>query len=140
VRPAVFMPIPVQSRVTKFLLSGAANTLVTYVFYLWLLNWLPYRLSFSISFFTGIVLAYLLARYVVFQKPAGRLGPVWMLLIYVLQYLLGLFMVTIWVKGLSAPPFLAPIFATLCSLPVTYLLSRRVFRGRHEAGLDSMQQ
>jgi putative flippase GtrA len=122
----------VSVRVTKFLLSGGANTLVTYVLYLWLLNWLPYQISFSIAFSAGIVLAYLLSRYVVFQKSAGRFGPVWVLLIYVFQYALGMLLVTLWVKGLSAPVFLAPLFSTVCSLPVTYCLSRLVFRGQDE--------
>lgn len=120
----------VSPRVTKFLLSGGANTLATYILYLWLLNWLPYQLSFSIAFACGIVLAYLLARYVVFQRPAGLMGPVWVLLIYLIQYVLGLGLVTLWVRGLSAPTFLAPVFSTICCLPLTYYFSRRVFRGQ----------
>lgn len=119
-------------RVVKFLLSGGANTLVTYILYLWLLNWLPYHASFSIAFFTGITLAYVLSRYFVFQKSAGRLGPAWVLLIYLLQYALGILLVTLWVKKLAAPAFLAPLFSTACSLPITYGLSRLVFRGQGE--------
>jgi putative flippase GtrA len=128
------MPSVVSVRITKFLLSGAANTLVTYGLYLALLHWFSYQLSFSIAFSAGIVFAYLLARYVVFQKPAIRLGPIWVLLIYALQYALGMLLVTLWVKGLSAPPFLAPLFSTVCSLPITYRLSRLVFRGQEKTG------
>lgn len=111
----------------RFLTSGAFNTLATYLLYLGLLTRLPYRVSFSIAYVSGIGLAYAMNRYLVFRQPGGRAGPLLVALIYVGQYLLSLVLVTSLVHWLSMPPALAPLFATALTLPLTYLLNRRVF-------------
>ena len=50
---------------------------------------------------SGIVLAYVLYRYFVFGHSGGRYGPVWVALIYLGQYLLGLALVSFWVEVLG---------------------------------------
>lgn len=117
-----------RSSVLKFLASGAFNTGATYLVYLALLPVLPYRWSYTISYLLGIAMAYMLYRYFVFGTSAGRFGPVWVTLIYLLQYLAGLALVSFWVQGLQAPSILAPAFAVAVTLPLTYVLNRRVFR------------
>ena len=47
----------------RFLVSGGFNTLVTYGLYLLLLNVLSYRISYTIAYVAGIVLAYSLNRF-----------------------------------------------------------------------------
>lgn len=116
--------------VLRFLASGAVNTLVTWAVYAALLLVLPYRLSYTIAYALGIAIAYLLYRYYVFNRSGGRLGPLWVAAIYLLQYLLGLALVSFWVQVLAAPVVLAPLFAVAVSLPLTYLLNRWVFRTR----------
>jgi putative flippase GtrA len=122
--------------VLRFLASGAANTLVTWAVYAALLLVLPYRWSYTIAYALGIGLAYVLYRYYVFNQSGGRLGPVWVTMIYLLQYLLGLALVSFWVGVLTAPPVLAPLFAVAVSLPLTYLLNRWVFRTRGADGAE----
>jgi putative flippase GtrA len=111
----------------RFVTSGAFNTLATYLLYLALLTQLPYRVSFTIAYACGIGLAYALNRYLVFRRPGGRAGPFLVPLIYVGQYLLNLALVSAWVQWFSAPAALAPLFAVAVTLPLTYLLNRRVF-------------
>jgi putative flippase GtrA len=123
------------SPVLRFLASGAANTLITWAVYAALLLVLPYRWSYTLAYALGIGLAYLLYRYYVFGRSGGRLGPLWVALIYLLQYLLGLALVSFWVQVLLAPIVLAPLFAVAVSLPLTYGLNRWVFRTR-EPGPD----
>lgn len=120
----------VSRAVLRFIASGAFNTLVTYLVYLALLAVLPYRWSYTAAYALGIVLAYFLYRHFVFAREAVRYGPLWVALIYLLQYLLGLALVDVWVRLLHAPAVLAPAFAVLVSLPLTFLLNRRVFRGK----------
>jgi putative flippase GtrA len=121
----------------RFLTSGAFNTLATYVLYLALLPVLPYRWSYTIAYATGIVLAYLLYRYLVFGSSGGRYGPLWVALIYFFQYLLGLALVSFWVQVLGAPALWAPAFAIAIATPLSYLLNRWVFRAdRNKADLE----
>lgn len=120
----------VPAALLKFIASGAFNTAVTYLVYLVLLEWLPYRWSYSLSYATGIVLAYLLYRYFVFGNSGGRYGPLWVVLIYLGQFLLGLGLVSLWVEALRAPASWAPAFSIAILVPISYVLNRWVFRPR----------
>ncbi len=111
----------------RFLLTGGFNTAVTYGLYLILLNFFAYTTSYSISYLCGILLAFLLSRYVVFKEHQGIKSVVFFPLIYVAQYLFGLLVVWFWVRILSLPEFLAPLAAIVLSLPLTYTLSKLVF-------------
>lgn len=113
----------------RFLTSGAFNTLVTYLLYLALLPWLAYRVSYTIAYASGIALAYVLNRYLVFRQPGGRAGPFLVALIYCGQYLASLGLMSLWVGWLAAPSALAPLFAIAVTLPLIYVLNRRVFSG-----------
>lgn len=112
----------------RFLLSGAVNTGLTYLLYLFLLQWMGARLSYSIAFASGIALSYSLGRVFVFRQPAhagrGRYFP----LIYLLQYLLGLLIVHAWVELLGWPPALAALASICLTVPLTFVLSRWVFQ------------
>lgn len=93
-----------------------------------LLQALPYRLSYAIAFFSGIALAYLLNRYFVFRATGGRFGLILIFCIYTGQFILGLGLVSVWVQWLNGPITIAPLFSITLTLPVTFLLSRRVFQ------------
>jgi putative flippase GtrA len=114
----------------RFLVSGGVNTLASWGIYALLLRVLPYRWSYTIAFCCGIALAYGLYRFYVFRRKGRSYGPVWVALIYLLQYLLGIALVNVWVEILREPALWAPIFSVLISLPLTYALSRWVFPQR----------
>jgi putative flippase GtrA len=118
----------------RFLASGGFNTLATWLLYVALLPWLKYRVSYTLAYASGIALAYVMNRYLVFRRPGGRAGPLLVTFIYAGQYLLGLALVVVWVRWLRGPVALAPLFAVALTLPVTYVLNRRVFSGEHDQG------
>ena len=118
------------SNLLRFLASGAANTLASYALYLLLLRFVPYRWAYSLAYAAGVALAYVLYRYYVFKASGGKFGPIMVMVIYFFQYCLGLGLVSIWEQWLGLPVVFAPVFAIALSIPVTYVLSRSVFRNR----------
>jgi putative flippase GtrA len=116
----------------RFLASGGVNTLASYLVYLALLQAFSYHVSYTIAYASGIALAYVMYRYFVFQNGGGRLGPVFVVLIYAGQYLLGLALTSAWVAWWHLPAEFAPLFAVVASLPLTFVLNRWVFRARTE--------
>ncbi|WP_455925526.1 GtrA family protein [Pseudomonas putida] len=121
---------PVKSSFVRFLLSGAFNTAVTYGLYLLLLNVLAYQASYTIAYVTGIVLAFVLNRFFVFQSHRGLTSIILFPTVYLAQYLLNLIVVWLWVDRLHLSDKLAPLAAIALSVPVTYGLSRHVFKPR----------
>lgn len=111
----------------RFLLSGGLNTAVTYALYIVLLQLLSYRISYTISFCAGIAIAYCCNRFFVFRTHAGASTAALFPMVYIIQYLVGLGVVSVWVEtfGWSVP--LAPIAAIIVTIPLTFVLSRFVF-------------
>ena len=122
----------------RFLLSGAFNTGVTYALYLALLLALPYWLSYTVAYAAGIVLAYALSRHFVFGTALSGRRMLAFPFVYVLQYLVGLAVAYLWVGLLHLPAQLAPLAALCVTIPMTFLLSRKLFqaRPRTEAASD----
>jgi len=116
----------------RFLLSGGFNTAVTYALYLALLPFLSYRVSYTIAFAGGIVLAYALNRLFVFRAKGTLLTLCLFPLVYILQYGVGLAVVSLWVEWLHGMEWLAPAVAIFVTVPLTFLLCRLLFHGRRE--------
>lgn len=111
----------------RFLLTGGLNTGITYALYLVLLSVFPYTWAYSISYVCGIVFAFVMSRFFVFKEHQGVKSILFFPLVYVAQYVLGMFVVWFWVKQLSLPEYLAPLAAIILSLPLTYVLTKLVF-------------
>ncbi|HEY1230425.1 MAG TPA: GtrA family protein [Ramlibacter sp.] len=124
---------PERGRIVRFLASGAVNTLLTYVLYLFLLPWLGAVWSYTLAYVAGIVLAYVLNRAFVFRAHAGWKSVAAMPLIYMAQYGMSIAVVSLSVRAGLRPEY-APLPAIALSLPVTYLLSRLAFRRRATDG------
>ncbi|QXI21348.1 GtrA family protein [Pseudomonas iranensis] len=123
-----------EIKFVRFLLTGGLNTALTYILYLALLSFLPYIWSYSISYVCGIFLAFLLSRFFVFKEHQGLKSALLFPFVYLAQYILGVFIVWLWVKKLSLPDYLAPLAAIALTLPLTFVLSRLVFvKGRTPA-------
>ena len=123
-------PTPALGPFARFLVSGAFNTLVTYLLYLLLLQFLSYRISYTISYAAGIVLAYELNRVFVFKAPRSLASIAATPLIYLLQYCVGLGVVSLWVEYLGLSARIAPLVAIALTVPLTFVLTRWVFLGR----------
>lgn len=120
-----------DGQVWRFLLAGAANTLLTYLLYLVLLNPVGHRWAYGVAYAAGIGLAYVLGRGFVFRRHAGWRSVLLTPLIYLFQFCIGLLIVEVWVTLLGLRPELAPLVAVAATLPLTYVLSRWAFARQH---------
>jgi putative flippase GtrA len=114
----------------RFLLSGTFNTAATYGLYLVLLRFLSYRTSYTITYLTGILLVYCLSRYFVFRAKGGMVAAALFPLVYLIQYLAGLSIVSFCVEVLDLSAALAPFAAVALTIPLTFVLTRWIFVGR----------
>lgn len=111
-------------------MSGGFNTALTYGIYLVLLMFLSYKISYTISYATGILLAYVLNRFFVFKSHQGLRSVVLLPLIYAIQYGLSLVILWCWVEKLQLDERLAPLAAIFLTLPVTFILSKFAFSAK----------
>ena len=73
-----------------FLVIGGINTLLNYAFYLACLLFFTYTVSFTISYVTGLVMAYCLNSLLVFKERMRMSSFLRYPIVYVVQYLIGI--------------------------------------------------
>lgn len=114
----------------RFLLAGGVNTAATYVLYLGLLQVLPYKLAYTVTYAAGIVLGYLLNAYWVFSGRFSLRSALQYPAAYLVNYMLGLALLWVLVEWLHLHAALAPIAVLAISTPVMYLMVKIVFQRR----------
>ncbi len=114
----------------RFLIAGGVNSLATYLLYLALLLAVPYAWAYSLSYGAGIILSFVLNSLFVFRVPLRwrRLLPYPS--VYLVQYLLGLGVIYAGVELLGLDERLMPIAALAVTVPVSFVLTRWVLRGK----------
>jgi putative flippase GtrA len=118
-----------KNRFFRFLVSGVLNTAMTYCLYLILLQWLSYKISYTLTYLVGILLSYVLNRFFVFQEHRGTRTALLVPVVYFAQYLLSFLILWFWVDCFALSQKLAPLAVVILSLPMTYLLTRFSFTG-----------
>ncbi|MFC1758317.1 GtrA family protein [Planctomycetota bacterium] len=119
-------------KVLKFVVSGGLNSALSLAIYWILALFLPYRLAYTIAYICGICISYVLQAKWVFR---GRmtLRHVAFPMVYLVQYVLGIGLLSLLVELLAVPQSLAPLLVIVATLPVTFCLSRSVLEPRHES-------
>ncbi len=118
----------ISSEFFRFLLSGGGNTLVTYLIYLFFLNYMPYGLAYSLTYIIGIYLSYYLSCRLVFNEHPRWRSAVQYPLVYAVQYFFGIILLNVFVRNDLLDEVIAPLVVIIITLPVTFLLSRWVIR------------
>lgn len=114
----------------RFLFAGGLNTLLTYVLYLVLMQFMPYWAAYSISFAAGIVLAYVMNRLFVFGQHRGAISVIGLPAVYGIQYLTGMFLLWLWVAVAGLDARLGPLVVVAATVPLTFVLTRYLFTER----------
>jgi putative flippase GtrA len=112
----------------RFLLAGAANTLLSYLLYLLLLTFLTYLPAYSIAYCVGIVISYFMNVLFVFKNRVSLVNFLKFPIVYFIQYALGAVILWLLVGKAGVSPALAMIGVIIFTIPVTFMASRFVLK------------
>ena len=110
----------------RFLIGGGANTALSYCVYWLLLNWLPYGTAFTLSYIATLFSGFAINSYFVFGVSWSWKRFAAFPLVHVVNYLAGLGIVALWVSALGLNEKVAPVAATLVTLPLNFAMTRFV--------------
>ncbi len=119
-----------KNKFIKFIGAGVINTVASYLLYVILVLFLNYQISYAIAFVFGIILSFVLNTKYVFEVEQTFKKFILFPLVYIVQYLLGAIMMNIIVEMIGVNKFFAPLVVTICLLPVSYLLSKKILQNK----------
>ena len=111
-------------------MAGGGNTVVTYLLYLLLLQFISYRYAYSVTFLVGIALGYLVNAFWVFEKSPTIKSALIYPLIYFVQYMIGLALLAALVEIMGIPQVIAPLIVVIVTLPAMFLMAKFVFSAK----------
>lgn len=123
---------------TRFLISGVLNTGITYALYLGLLQLCSYQMAYTGAFVLGVFISYGLNAKFVFRTGVAIGSLIRFPVVYLAQYVLGLVLVSILAEFVGMATWLAPIFAILVTVPLTFVLSRTIFSPKKKTEVGSV--
>ena len=112
------------AQIIRFLAGGGLNTLLAYAIYLLLLQWLGFGFAYSISYLTTLFTSFAINSWFVFRTRWSWKRFSAFPLIHIVNYCLGLLVLSIWIKNLHLDERLAPLVAIAVNLPVNFVLTR----------------
>lgn len=115
-----------NKRFINFILFGGLNTIVTYLLYLLLSKKMHYQLAYLIVYIAGIVLAYVLNLFFVFNTRSSLKKIISYPFIYIIQYFLGAGLLYILLQLFSLSNMLAPLLVTIFLLPISYCMNKKI--------------
>jgi len=112
----------------RFVLVGGVNTGVTFVLFLALCWVMPAPAAYTVTYVLGIGLAYALNSLFVFQTDMSVRTALRFPLVYLVQYLYGLAVISALTGWLHVPNSAAILVVIVTSIPLTFVLSRMALR------------
>lgn len=111
-------------------MAGVINSVSTYVIYVLIVLAAPYAVAYTISYVAGIGISFLLNTSYVFRAAPTKRAAAQYPFVYAVQYLVGLIGLHLLVRYLGVDARIAPLITLLVTVPLSFVLSRRVIRGR----------
>lgn len=113
----------------RFIAAGGINTVLTYIIYAALVIAVPYQVAYGVSYAAGIGMSYLLNARFVFRKKYSLQTFFRYPFVYLVQYLLGSFLLYVSVDILSFDKYAAPFIVIVITTPLTFVLCRFIIKG-----------
>lgn len=122
------MNMQIRGEILRFLIVGAANTILTYALYLALLPLTGYAAAYTIAYVAGIAIAYMLNTQLVFRARRTLASLTLFPMIYVVQYATGIAALYLAVNLFGVPERIALIASIVVTVPITFQLNRLVLK------------
>jgi putative flippase GtrA len=110
----------------RFLVAGAINTALSFSLYLIFNLYFHYQLAYWLAFFLGILFSFWVNSRWVFRAAMNWKTFLAFPFVYLFQYFFGAVLLHILVEMLGISEWTSPIVVIVCSVPVTFLMSRYV--------------
>ena len=114
----------------RYVISGCFNTVFTYAVYVICLRVVEYRVAYTITSACGVLMSYCLNAQFVFKKQLRLLTAFRFVLVYFVQYLVGLSLLYGLVELFGMSKLVAPILILFVVVPSNYMLNWWVIKGR----------
>lgn len=129
-KPNAIPFVEIRSEFLRFLMVGGLQTVLSYLFFLLLIEWLAYPVAYSLTYCAGIVLSYFLHVLFVFRERVRLPTFLKFPLVYLAQYLVGLVLLWLFVDLLQLAPAWAMVAVIALTIPITFLASRLVIKNK----------
>jgi len=113
----------------RFVGVGGINTATTYILYLLLLYIVDYKIAYTATYIIGIAFAYWLNLKYVFHQQGSTKKVMLYPLVYLVQYLLGIFILYITIEKMGISEMIAPIIVIVATIPLTFILTKKILTG-----------
>ena len=114
----------------RFLLVGTINTLLSWVLFVVFVRFVPYIAAYTLSYGLSIIGSYFLNVRFVFKGQASLAAFIRFPLVYLVQYTLGILLMWLMAGYMSLRPELAMVIVIGVSVPITFLMSKKIIRPR----------
>jgi putative flippase GtrA len=111
----------------RFVLAGGINTFSTYLIYCGLVQLIEYRVAYTVSFVIGLLLGYFINTWWVFKKRPVMKSAIAYPLAVIVQYLLGIGLLSVLVELGGVGKRMAPIVVALLMFPIMYIVMKLIF-------------
>ncbi|HSC74698.1 MAG TPA: GtrA family protein [Pseudomonadales bacterium] len=118
----------------RFLITGTANTVASWLVYLFFNLFLPYTVAYTIAYGFGMVFTYYMNTRWVFKVPMKWSTFMQFPVIFALRYGMDVSVLFVLVNYLGCPETFGPLGTIALTMPIGFLLSRLVLMRRaHQA-------
>ena len=114
----------VRRQASRYLIAGAARTVISLIFYVTLDYFLPYQIAFTIAFILAVLLSAIISSTFVFAVRLTWTSMAAYAFVYIANYLLSLLLLTFLVGSLGVSSRYAFLLIIPAMLPVGFLLER----------------
>ena len=112
----------------RYLIAGGVNTITGYVLYFFMIKIIPYLVAYTIVYIVGIIFSYLLFTFFVFKSKHKFSKFLQFPLVYLAQYVIGVFTLAIMVDLLNFDKLVAMVIMILISMPITFFFSKKILK------------